>query len=53
MLGLRLLNAMVLEANSPTPHRTLTQHRKVAVGFRDAALYKVRLRQAMRTRGWW
>uniref|UniRef100_A0A1D1ZXG9 Importin N-terminal domain-containing protein n=1 Tax=Auxenochlorella protothecoides TaxID=3075 RepID=A0A1D1ZXG9_AUXPR len=41
MLGLRLLNAMVLEANSPTPHRTLTQHRKVAVGFRDAALYKI------------
>lgn len=40
-LGLRLLGAMVQEANSPTPHRTLTQHRKVAVGFRDACLLQI------------
>lgn len=26
--------------NSPTPGRTLTQHRKIAVNFRDHALFK-------------
>ncbi len=27
--------------NQPTPNRTLTQHRKVAVSFRDQSLYQV------------
>lgn len=27
--------------NSPTPGRTLTQHRKAAVSFRDGALLRV------------
>ncbi len=35
LLGLRVLNMLVLEMNQPTPGRTLTQHRKVAVSFRD------------------
>eukprot|EP00798_Chlamydomonas_sp_ICE-L_P003304 gene3304-13331_t len=41
LLGLRLLNTLVLEMNQPTPGRTLTQHRKVAVNFRDSCLLKV------------
>ena len=32
------------EMNTPIPGRTLTQHRKVAVHFRDTALLKVRSR---------
>jgi hypothetical protein len=35
LLGLRVLNMLVLEMNQPTPGRTLTQHRKIAVSFRD------------------
>lgn len=41
LLGLRMLNLLVAEMNAPTPGRSLTQHRKVAVGFRDSALYRV------------
>eukprot|EP00951_Prasinocladus_malaysianus_P012229 scaffold91009_cov49-Prasinocladus_malaysianus.AAC.3 len=32
---------LVTECNQPTPGRTLTQHRKIAVSFRDLALYKI------------
>ena len=35
LLGLRILNVLVTEMNQPTPGRTLTQHRKIAVSFRD------------------
>jgi hypothetical protein len=41
LLGLRVLNALVAEMNAPTPGRTLTQHRKAAVSFRDLSLLKV------------
>ena len=41
LLGLRILNMLVSEMNSPTVGRSLTQHRKIAVNFRDASLYKV------------
>ncbi len=41
LLGLKILNMLVAEMNSPTPNRTLTQHRKIAVNFRDQALFKV------------
>jgi hypothetical protein len=41
LLGLRVLNALVTEMNTPTPGRTLTQHRKAAVSFRDLSLLKV------------
>ncbi|KAK9818400.1 hypothetical protein WJX72_012091 [[Myrmecia] bisecta] len=41
LLGLKILNMLVMEMNQPTPGRTLTQHRKLAVAFRDHALFKV------------
>ena len=41
LLGLRILNLLVTEMNQPTTGRTLTQHRKLAVAFRDNALLKV------------
>ncbi|KAL4457497.1 hypothetical protein ABPG75_012362 [Micractinium tetrahymenae] len=41
LLGLRILNMLVSEMNSPTAGRSLTQHRKIAVNFRDQSLYKV------------
>ncbi|KAI3436525.1 hypothetical protein D9Q98_005942 [Chlorella vulgaris] len=41
LLGLRILNMLVSEMNSPTAGRSLTQHRKTAVNFRDQSLYKV------------
>lgn len=41
LLGLRILNLLVTEMNQPTQGRTLTQHRKLAVAFRDNALLKV------------
>lgn len=44
LLGLKILHQLVLEMNTPTPGRTLTQHRKVAVSFRDLCLLKVRSR---------
>lgn len=40
-LGLKILNMLVQEMNQPTPNRTLTQHRKVAVSFRDQSLFQV------------
>ena len=41
MLGLKILNMLVTEFNQPTAGRTMTQHRKLAVAFRDAGLLKV------------
>jgi hypothetical protein len=41
LLGLRILNMLVSEMNQATPGRTLTVHRKVAVSFRDNALFQV------------
>ena len=39
IVGLKLLNALVDEMNTPTQGRTLTVHRKTAVSFRDQALF--------------
>jgi len=41
VLGLKLLNGLVEELNVPTQGRTLTQHRKTAVSFRDVSLFRV------------
>ena len=41
LLGLKILNMLVTEFNQPTSGRTMTQHRKLAVAFRDGALLKV------------
>lgn len=41
LLGLKILRDLVQEMNTATPGRTLTQHRKVAVSFRDLALLNV------------
>jgi exportin-7 len=41
IIGLKLLNALVDEMNTPTTGRTLTVHRKTAVSFRDLALYQI------------
>lgn len=41
LLGLKILNMLVSEMNNPTPGRSLTQHRKIAVSYRDTSLYKV------------
>jgi len=41
ILGLKILNQLVDELNIPTTGRTLTQHRKTSVGFRDVCLFKV------------
>jgi hypothetical protein len=41
MLGLKVLNLLVTEFNQPTAGRTMTQHRKMAVVFRDNALFKI------------
>lgn len=40
LLGLKLLSMLVSEMNQPTPGRTLTQHRKIAVAFRNQSLLK-------------
>lgn len=40
-IGLRILSSLVDEMNIPTSGRTLTQHRKVAVSFRDNSLFSV------------
>lgn len=40
LMGLKLLSMLVSEMNQPTSGRTLTQHRKIAVAFRDQALLK-------------
>lgn len=41
ILGLKILNELVDELNIPTTGRTLTQHRKTSVSFRDVCLFKV------------
>lgn len=41
ILGLKLLNQLVDELNVPSSGRTLTQHRKTSVSFRDLCLFKV------------
>lgn len=41
LIGLKLLNSLVDEMNTPTSGRTLTTHRKTAVSFRDQALLQV------------
>jgi exportin-7 len=41
ILGLKILNQLVDELNIPTSGRTLTQHRKTSVSFRDVNLLKV------------
>lgn len=40
LMGLKLMGMLVSEMNQPTPGRTLTQHRKIAVAFRDQSLLK-------------
>jgi len=39
VIGLKLLNSLIEEMNIQNPSRTLTQHRKTAVSFRDHALF--------------
>jgi exportin-7 len=41
ILGLKILNQLVDELNIPTTGRTLTQHRKTSVSFRDVSLLTV------------
>ena len=41
IIGMKLLNALVDEMNTPTVGRTLTVHRRTAVSFRDHALYQI------------
>jgi exportin-7 len=41
ILGLKILNQLVDELNIPTSGRTITQHRKTSVSFRDVSLHKV------------
>jgi exportin-7 len=40
-VGLKILCSLVDEMNIPTTGRTLTQHRKVAVSFRDNSLFSI------------
>ena len=39
LVGLKLLQALVDEMNTPTSTKTLTAHRKTAVSFRDQGLF--------------
>lgn len=41
ILGLKILNQLVDELNIPSAGRTLTQHRKTSVSFRDVSLLKI------------
>mmetsp|Transcript_992 Transcript_992/g.1252 ORF Transcript_992/g.1252 Transcript_992/m.1252 type:complete len:1105 (-) Transcript_992:236-3550(-) len=41
IIGLKILNALVGELNLPTSGRTLPQHRKTAVSFRDVCLLAI------------
>ncbi|CAN0236331.1 unnamed protein product [Discosporangium mesarthrocarpum] len=41
VIGLKILNQLVEELNIPTSGRTLPQHRKTAVSFRDVCLFPV------------
>lgn len=40
LVGLKLLQALVDEMNTPTSTKTLTAHRKTAVSFRDGGLFQ-------------
>jgi exportin-7 len=40
VIGLKLLNDLVIEMNTPTSKTTLTQHRKTAVSYRDHCLFQ-------------
>jgi exportin-7 len=39
--GLKVFNQLCMEMNQPTPGRSLTQHRKTAVSFRDNSLFHI------------
>lgn len=41
IIGLKILNQLVEELNIPTSGRTLPQHRKTAVSFRDMCLLRI------------
>lgn len=41
LLGLKLASSLVGEMNAPTPGKSLSQHRKIAVSFRDQSLYTI------------
>jgi exportin-7 len=41
IIGLKILNALIEEMNTPTNGRTLTAHRKTAVSFRDLSLFQI------------
>lgn len=41
VIGLRILNDLVTEMNYKNKNRSMTQHRKVAVAFRDLSLFQV------------
>lgn len=40
-IGLKMLTMAVSEMNTPIPGRTLTQHRKTAVSFRERSLFSI------------
>lgn len=41
ILGVKILTMLVQEMNQPLPKRSLTEHRKTAVNFRDNGLFKI------------
>jgi hypothetical protein len=41
LIGLRILQALVSEINTKSSQRSQTQHRRIAVSFRDASLFAV------------
>ena len=41
IIGLKILNELVVEFNHPVKSRTLSDHRKAAVSFRDLSLFQV------------
>eukprot|EP01012_Entosiphon_sulcatum_P048196 TRINITY_DN6640_c0_g3_i3.p1 TRINITY_DN6640_c0_g3~~TRINITY_DN6640_c0_g3_i3.p1 ORF type:complete len:1077 (+),score=296.35 TRINITY_DN6640_c0_g3_i3:284-3514(+) len=41
VIGLMVLNQLILEVNQVAAKRTLTQHRKTSVAFRDACLFDI------------
>jgi len=41
LIGFRIINQLVAEMNQPSPGRSLTSHRKIAVSFRDQALFQI------------
>lgn len=40
-IGLKIFNELITEINHPLPGRSLTQHRKTAVSFRDVCLCEI------------